>query len=188
MIVIFPLDQKDISKTFELIKAVTLDSFVAEGENLQEERTQTEIAEILATQAQRLEQYIQNKQPFFFVAKENEKIIGAIALGEASHVIQKALAQLEKKFPNLPEILSLYIDPQYQRKGIGSMLFDRIMEKIRESSYEFFSVYTGYKTGLHFWTKKLGEPSVIFENYYGVGFHCWVWIRETAYVPKYLSP
>jgi GNAT superfamily N-acetyltransferase len=121
-----------------------------------------------------LEEYFASngKKTFFLVAKDGNKIIGTIAYGKANADIERYYA---KNLTNIPEIKSAYILPEYQRRGIGTKLFEEIMQVLRNNGIKEFCLANGYPKAQKFWTKRLGEPVVIIRNRRGAGndYHIW---------------
>lgn len=66
-------------------------------------------------------QYIKKGTSWGFVAEHDGKIIGMCDVGQSRH------PELGKG-----EIFALYVDQEHQRKGVGKLLWDAAMQKLRE--------------------------------------------------------
>lgn len=168
------LQAEDINRVKFLVEAVIKDSFQGEGLNLQQYQKELE-AEI--SSVQKKFDCFQNNSYHFWVAKSKNEIIGTIGLGPLGKPIQKALEKFNQPAVNMVEIMSLYIHPSSQGQGIGSKLFSHILKILEKTNYYSYSLSTGYTKGKKFWSKKLGNPDVILEKYYGNN-DCWIWLKD----------
>lgn len=133
-----------------------------------------DIAYEVGKQITALNEYFETsgKNVYFLIAKEDSKIIGTIAYGKPS-------ADIEKYYPekpeNIPEIKSLYVLPEYQRKGVGTKLLGEIMNVLQKNGLKEFCLDSGYPKAQQFWTKKLGKPIIRIYNRWGAGNDYLIW-------------
>lgn len=113
---------------------------------------------------------------FFLIARTEEKIIGTIAYSKPSELIR---SNLKVDCQNIPEITSVYILPEYQGKGVGTLLFNAIMVCLLNKKTELFCLDGGYKKSQSFWIKKLGDPTVTLKDYWGKGLDHLIWLRRS---------
>lgn len=112
------------------------------------------------------------KDVYFLIAHDDKKIIGTIAFGKASSDIER---YSNGKLKTVPEIKSAYVLPDYQGKGIGTQLFDTIVNALREYGYSEFCLDSGYPKAQAYWSKKLGNPIVRIKNRWGAGNDYLIW-------------
>lgn len=121
-----------------------------------------------------LKEYFESngKNVYFLIAKVNTKIIGTIAYGKPSTDIEKYYFE---KSESIPEIKSLYVIPEYQNKGVGTILLEKIMNELRKNGIKEFCLDSGYPKAQQFWTKKLGKPIIRIHNRWGAGNDYLIW-------------
>lgn len=170
-ITIHPFQKEDESSCLDIIQQVVVDGFVEEGINIQIEKVH--LQEELDNQKNRIQQNYKN----YFVAQTDDNIVGLIAYLEPCDAVLMALKELKINPVSIKEIVALYVNPLFQRQGIGSLLFSKIISVLKKQNTEYFAISTGYKKGRSFWTKKLGKESVVFPTYYS-GWPCSVWMRK----------
>ena len=94
----------------------------------------------------------------------NDKIIGTIEVGPASTLITSCTNGVLK---DLYEIGTVFILPDYQRKGIGSLLLHTMFLTLLSRGITEFCLDSGYRKAQSIWTKKFGEPSYVLKDYWG---------------------
>jgi len=170
-----PLKKKDKKQTLEFFYKTITDSFKTEG--LFELGMTDTCKHEINNQEKRISSSIRSGTPYYLLAKDKNLVVGTIAFGRPGKAIEKAFLQLNKSSNGVVEIFSSFVLPEYQRKGIGSLLFKAVKEEIVKRGYRLFAVNTGYKKGLKFWGEKLGKPSITLKKYY-YPIDCYVWIKE----------
>jgi GNAT superfamily N-acetyltransferase len=168
---IHPFQESDKKACLDIIYGVVVDGFIETGIDIQKEKDH--LSEELAIQETRINQYFSN----YFVIKKEKKVIGMVAYLEPCEAVYIALKELKISPISIREVISLYVDPAYQRQGVGSQLFSKIISEIKKLNIEYFAISTGYKKGRNFWTKKLGQESIVLPTYYS-GWPCSVWIKK----------
>ncbi len=112
------------------------------------------------------------KERYFLIALHGEKIIGSIEYGPASDLIKKCTDQALK---DLYEVGTVFVHPDYQKKGIGNQLVAAIYLTLRNKGIEEFCLDSGYKHSQKVWRKKFGEPDYLLKDYWGEGAHHMIW-------------
>ena len=121
-----------------------------------------------------LDDYYRSKQgeTFFLIAREEIKIVGVIACFPVSKTIKQNVTECTN---DDTEIGCVYIHPEYQKKGIGLLLYNEMNEYLKRIGIRKCYLSAGFITSQNYWKKKLGEPQFILENMWGNGFHELVW-------------
>jgi GNAT superfamily N-acetyltransferase len=109
---------------------------------------------------------------YFLIAQINNKIAGTIAYGSVNNIIRN---NLDIDFNNIQEIKSAYILPEFQRIGVASKLFKKILIKLHKNKTEEFCLDCGFTISQNFWIKKIGQPTKILKNYFGKDAHHMIW-------------
>lgn len=94
-----------------------------------------------------------------FVALEDEVTIGFIFYGKTSNSVYNSAF----------EIRSIYILPEFQRRGIGSQLFQNVSAEIEKLGYHFLIVHCPiHSNGIDFFLKMGGKKKeVVSKELYG---------------------
>lgn len=109
-LVISPLVNEDLVGTGDVIKRTLLP--ILKSQNLSEKLTQ----EILGRY--NLDKFTELiKEKYFFVVKDGEKIVGVGGLKKDD----------ESQIPN--RLTTFFVDPDYQGKGIGRMLYEQVKKE-----------------------------------------------------------
>ena len=116
-----------------------------------------------------------NKTEHYLIACNPNKILGTIAYGTANARIKE---HLNIDYTNTPEIKSVYILPDYQNQGIGSLLFEEMLKLLRRENIHDFCLDSGYKKAKQYWTKKLGAPICILEKYWSEKSDHMIWYAQ----------
>lgn len=132
------------------------------------------IAEEIKDKRRRLNQDIESdgKNRYFLIAKEDEKIVGSIEYGPSNDLI---ISCTNGELKDLVEIGTVFVHPNYQKKGIGSKLLNLIFKELKGNSIKEFCFDSGYKTAQKIWNKKFGNPEYHLKNYWGEGADHMVW-------------
>ncbi|MFJ8353828.1 GNAT family N-acetyltransferase [Bacillus paramycoides] len=110
----------------------------------------------------------------------NEKIIGTIEVGPASTLINSCTGDV---FKNLYEIGTVFVLPEYQRKGIGSLLLNAMYLTLLSRGITEYCLDSGYKKAQSIWTKKFGKPSYVLKNYWGESSDHMIWKKSLHDIP-----
>jgi len=115
------------------------------------------------------------KDRYFLIAKMENKIVGTISFGKSNDLINKIT---KNEYKNILEIATVYILPEYQGNGIGKKLFNAIIISMISRGITEFCLDSGYTKARNYWTKKLGNPTIIEKNYWGENAHHMIWKRK----------
>lgn len=118
----------------------------------------------------------ENPDTLFLTAKIADEVIGAISFGPCSEDITKCSGG---RLDSTGELGSLFILPQHQGKGVGSMLIQALLTRLLESGIEEFCLYSGFKEAQRIWLKKFGEPFITVNDYWGKSVHNMIWLCRT---------
>jgi ribosomal protein S18 acetylase RimI-like enzyme len=168
--------QKDFEELKELFVSVITNNFKQYGFY---EKFRKDIDREVDKQIKALEKYFENndKDICFLQAKIDNKIVGTIAYGIPPS------PDIVKYYPidlhHTPEIKSAYVLPEYQGKGIGSVLLKEIMKALQENGFKEFVLDSGYPNAQKFWKKRLGEePVKVIINRWGAGNDYMIWHKK----------
>lgn len=114
---------------------------------------------------------------YFLVGFVANQMVGIIAHGKPNPIIE---THLKYDVANTREIKSVYILPAFQRNGIGSLLFQRIIEILQYNQVAYYCLDCGFKQSQVYWQQQLGTPQLILKNYWGVGAHHHIWYLELS--------
>lgn len=81
-------------------------------------------------------------------------------------------------YDNLVEIKNAYILPNFQKYGIGSMLFETLKNEIRKRGSTSFVLDSGFQSAQQYWRDKLGDPIVTKKNFWNDGTDYMIWHSE----------
>ncbi len=73
-----------------------------------------------------------------------------------------------------------FILPDYQKKGIGTLLLNAILTVLHGQHIEEFALDSGYSQAQKVWKKKLGEPTLVLKDHWGEGADHMVWHCKMA--------
>ncbi|PEI74026.1 GNAT family N-acetyltransferase [Bacillus wiedmannii] len=109
-----------------------------------------------------------------------DKIIGTIEIGPASTLINSCTGGALK---DLYEIGTVFILPEYQRKGIGSLLLNTMFLTLLSRGITEYCLDSGYKKAQSIWTRKFGEPSYVLKDYWGESSDHMIWKKSLHDTP-----
>jgi len=163
--------QQHIPQIHEVFSKTVINNFREEGilDTLEEEAHQ-EVATLINTL--QTDFATQGQEEYFLIAHAQNKVVGTIAYGKVSTLISENVSIGNS---NIPEVKSVYVLPEFQNQGIGSLLFQRILLVLTQHNIEAFYLDSGYRKAKTFWQKKLGAPTYTLENYWGKGSHHMIW-------------
>ncbi|MED1203016.1 GNAT family N-acetyltransferase [Heyndrickxia acidicola] len=166
-------DKEDL---YQFFSKVIRDTFAREGLSKMKEDIKNEIE----TKKSYLESDFKSngKDRFFWLANDykKNKVIGCIEYGPASELI---LACTNGELKGWFEIGTVFVDPDYQRQGIGSLLFQIMQLTLQSRGIQSFCLDSGYSNAQYVWKKKLGEPEYLLRDYWGKGNSHMIWRRHT---------
>ncbi|MFJ7638484.1 GNAT family N-acetyltransferase [Peribacillus sp. NPDC097225] len=151
---------EDIKELNQFFRTVITDIFIKEGIGDKLEDIENEIEAKKTYLESDLES--NGEKRFFLIALDGDKIIGTIEYGAASDLISKCT---DNALKNLNEVGTVFVDPDYQRKGIGNLLLNKIYLTLHNKGIEEFCLDSGYISAQKIWKKKYGDPDYFLENY-----------------------
>lgn len=173
--------QSDIQALHQFFFHVIQDTYAKEG-----------IAELVDDQQHEWEmkkKYIamdlesHGEKRFFWLAvdEESNEIIGTIEYGEANKIIQQTI---KEDLSDCPEIGTVFVHPDYQNRGIGTLLVQKILRTLEKQKKSSFCLDSGYKQAQVIWQKKFGHPDFILEHFWGTNNHHMIWKRNLPFQLK----
>ena len=144
------------------------------------------LAEEISDKNKRLNQDFQSKgqERYFLLAEYEGEIIGSIEYGPTSVLLNEGT---KNALRDLYEIGTVLVLPKYQRQGIVSLLFDRILERLEVLGTKEVCFDSGYKVAQRIWTRKFGKPEYYLKDYWGEDAHLMVWrinVKDTRVLFK----
>lgn len=161
---------EDIKELNKFFRTVITDTFMKEGIG---DKLEDIVDEIEVKQTY-LESDLESngEKRFFLIALDGAKIIGTIEYGAASDLIRKCT---DNAFKHLIEVGTVFVNPDYQRKGIGNLLLNKMYRTLFNKGIEEFCLDSGYMRAQKIWKKKYGDPDYLLEDYWGEGYHHMIW-------------
>ncbi len=108
----------------------------------------------------------------YYVAEINKCIIGIAGYSSINNDIK---ANIEIENYDAYELGTVYILPEYQRIGAGTLLIENIIESMKKFGIYEFYLDCGYKTSQFYWFKKFGKPYKIVRNKFGKDQDYMIW-------------
>ncbi len=109
---------------------------------------------------------------YFLIALDSDNIVGSIEYGQASNLISDCT---NKAFKELIEIGTVFVHPEYQRKGIGNLLLKTMYFTLKDKGINEFCLDSGYISAQKIWKKKFGEPIYLLKDYWDKGNDHMIW-------------
>lgn len=109
---------------------------------------------------------------YFLIAKEDDKIVGSIEYGPSNKLIDSCT---NGELKELLEIGTVFVHPDYQKKGIGSRLLNLIFKELDKNGIKEICFDSGYKSAQKTWIKKFGKPEYHLKNYWGEDADHMIW-------------
>lgn len=165
-----PLNE-DVKEIQILFNTVIIDTF---KRNCISEAYEGEIKYLVSRNTANVEKDLESKgsQEYFLIARVENKIVGIMGFGSPGKEIRK---NYMIDFENIPEIKNAYILPDFQRKGLGTQLFEKLKDVLVERGIKEFVLDSGFVSAQVYWKKKLGKPVVLVKNYWGDGTDYLIW-------------
>jgi len=122
----------------------------------------------------------ENRYFLLAIDTSNEKIIGTIEVGPTSTLINSCTDGVLK---DLYEIGTVFVLPEYQRKGIGNLLLNTMFLTLLSRGITEYCLDSGYKKAQSIWTKKFGKPSYVLKDYWGESSDHMIWKKSLHDTP-----
>ncbi|TYR73148.1 GNAT family N-acetyltransferase [Rossellomorea vietnamensis] len=165
----------DIEELHHFFKTVITDTFRKEGIAEKVKDLEDEIESKKAYLQSDLES--NGEKRFFLIAVDGDRIIGTIEYGAASELIRECT---EGAFKDLIEVGTVFVHPDYQRRGVANLLLNKMYSTLHFRGIEEFCLDSGYVSSQMIWKKKYGEPLYFLENYWGEANHHMIWRLEVG--------
>ncbi|WP_221563183.1 GNAT family N-acetyltransferase [Alkalihalobacillus sp. TS-13] len=160
----------DMEELHQLFRTVITDTFAKEGI----EDMLDDLSEEIEAKKKYLKSDLESngENRFFLIAVDGDEIIGCIEYGPASELINKCT---NNAYKGLMEIGTVFVHPDYQRKGVGKLLLNEIYLSLEKKRFEEFCLDSGYSSSQKIWKKKFGEPAYVLKDYWGEGYDHMIW-------------
>lgn len=117
----------------------------------------------------------EHEERIFLVAWYRGRIVGTVSYAPCNEAVVEILGE---ELVDTGEIGTVYVDPEYQGRGIGSALFSVICVELMERGIESFYLDSGYKRAQGYWTRKLGDPVRVAKDYWDKGADHMIWYKK----------
>jgi GNAT superfamily N-acetyltransferase len=165
---------EDTAEMNQFFTKVIRDTFTVEG--------LTELQDDMRKEIEMKNRYLKcdfdskGENRFFWIALDKKKIVGSIEYGPASELISNCTNGALKE---CVEIGTVFVHPDYQRRGIGTLLLNVMLLTLQARGSKEFCLDSGYTNAQKVWKKKFGEPDYLLKDYWGKGYHHMIWKRST---------
>lgn len=141
---------EDMHELHQFFRLVVTDTFIKEGIGHLSDDIEMEIE----TKKNYLKQDLESngEKRYFLIALNQNKIIGTIEYGKASDLIRQCTANV---LQDTNEVGTVFVHPEYQRRGIGSMLLNKMLITLHNRKIKEFCLDSGYKNAQEFGRKSL---------------------------------
>ncbi|MCT8136838.1 GNAT family N-acetyltransferase [Anaerobacillus sp. CMMVII] len=170
---------EDVEVLHQFFRLVITDTFAKEGLGHLLDDIEKEIESKRKLVSTDLES--NGKDRYFLVAVMNDQLLGTIEFGAASNLIIECT---NGELQGLNEVGTVFVHPNYQRQGIGTLLLNAMFLTLQNIGTEEFCLDSGYKTAQKIWQKKFGDPEYILKDYWGVGNDHLIWRRRLSQLLK----
>lgn len=166
---------EDYEELTQFFSTVIKDTFAREGIS--------ELVDDIEHEIESKKQYLSSdfnsngENRYFLIAidKKSNKVIGTIEYGPASELILKCT---DGALNGLYEIGTVFVHPDYQRRGIGNLLLNVMFLTLINRGIQEFCLDSGYTNAQKIWKKKFGEPDYWLKDYWAEGSDHMIWRRS----------
>lgn len=162
--------KEEVEALHDFFETVITDTFRKEGIGDKKEDLIAEIETKKHYLAMDLESNGENR--YFLIAKIENRIMGSIEYGSSSELICQIT---NDKLRDIKEIGTVFVHPEYQRRGVGSLLLKAIYEELDKNKLKVFCLDSGYKHAQDVWKKKFGVPDYLIKDYWDIGYDHMIW-------------
>jgi GNAT superfamily N-acetyltransferase len=113
---------------------------------------------------------------YFLIALDENEIVGSIEYGPVSELI---VTCTEGLLSEGVEVGTVFVHPDYQRRGLGSLLLNLMLLTLQNRGINEFCLDSGYKNAQKVWRKKFGDPDYLLKDYWGEESDHMIWKRKT---------
>ncbi|ASA21310.1 GNAT family N-acetyltransferase [Paenibacillus donghaensis] len=122
---------------------------------------------------------------YLLAAFHENSLVGTIHYGPANALI---IEGTQGTLADQVEVGSVYVHPEFQGQGLGSLLWSEIARALSSRNIKQFCFDSGYATAMRLWKRKFGEPDYILKDQWGPGKDHMIWSRKTGSVPIRFNP
>jgi GNAT superfamily N-acetyltransferase len=168
----------DVEKLYRFFELVLRDTFAKEGLAHLAEDLEREISD----KKRILKEDIQSngEKRYFLTALMDGEVIGTIEYGPTGQII---LDCTKGELESVVEVGTVFIHPDYQRQGIGTLMLNAICLTLLGRNIDEFCRDSGYKNAQRVWRRKFGEPAYVIRDYWGEGFDHMIWRKHIKDLP-----
>ncbi len=114
----------------------------------------------------------QGQKRYFLLAVIEDIIVGTIEFGPSNDLIDECTnGELKAWY----EVGTVYVHPDYQKKGVSKLLYKAIEEIMKSRGIERYCLDSGYPIAQKIWTKRFGKPDYHLKDFWGPGSDHMVW-------------
>ncbi|MCH5585567.1 GNAT family N-acetyltransferase [Shimazuella sp. AN120528] len=123
---------------------------------------------------------------YFLIAIDppSNSIVGTIECGSPNNIIT---SNTNKSWKKLIEIATVFVHPNYQRKGIGNTLLHSMLITLLSRGIQEFCLDSGYSRAQNIWENKFGAPNILLKDFWGPGMDHLIWRRSIKETPILFS-
>lgn len=160
----------DKEKLHDFFQLAITDTFIKEGID----KNTYDLNDEIQTKKKYLQLDLESdgKQRFFLIAELDGNVVGTIEYGKSSNLISSCT---NGELDHLVELGTVFVRPDLQNQGVGSLLIKSMEEEMLERGIEEFCLDSGYSNAQKIWIKKFGKPTYLLQNYWGEGMHHMIW-------------
>lgn len=160
----------DVAELHSLFRKVISDTYRKEGIGDLVDDMEAEIK----TKEDYLEKDLSSngEDRYFLIADIGGRIDGTIEFGPASSLIRECTGG---ELGALMEVGTVFVHPEYQRKGIGGLLLKAIFHELANRGIVECCLDSGYRNAQQIWKKKFGEPAFVLKGFWSEGFDHMIW-------------
>lgn len=165
---------EDIEELNQFFRKVITDTFAREGLD--------EMVDDIENEIENKKKYLKSdfdssgEKRYFLIALDGDKNIGTIEYGSTSELINRCT---DGALKDLVEVGTVFVHPDYQRRGVGNMLLNEMYLTLKSRNIEEFCLDSGYTNAQKIWMKKFGAPDYLLKDYWGEGFDHMIWRIRT---------
>ncbi|UHA76111.1 GNAT family N-acetyltransferase [Paenibacillus sp. 481] len=170
----------DVEELHQFFSAVIKDTFAKEG--------LADLLDDIEHEYVSKQQYLKSdldssgRDRYFLIAvhQQDKQVIGTVECGPVSELIKDCTGQA---WYGEYEIGTLYVHPNYQGRGIGTLLLNVMLLTLQSRGIDEFCLDSGYKSAQKIWMKKLGEPAHWLKDHWGEGEDHMIWRKNINELP-----
>lgn len=160
----------ELEKLYNFFETVLVNTFDSNGLSNRKELLLEEIEDKKRCINQDFE--TKGKERYFLIAEYKGVIVGSIEYGLSNELLNKCTNYELKDFL---EIGTVFVHPDYQKKGISSLLLHSLFQVLKNNKIEEICLDSGYKIAQKIWEKRFGAPAYFLKDYWGKDTHHMVW-------------